>query len=259
MLEYPTWKKCIESPKELSMKDERKWIPMKSVNSQLLTHRVPPCAKGHLWLLKVFLVEKKRPQSSQENSQILPCLATSCRRRSCCRENFSAQPRVQGNEERGLGLCASMCTLSVYWLVKRRSQPMIKHGKRRRCCCWSLSLRKGDESREGEFLMSIGSRLEHEGVGEWDFKEGPGEGVARRWLGGNIDVEGNSWGNDVVKSKLNAFVYSWNRGWGDSDWPMQFWERCCWVNKNRHTTVIRAWWARNNWNGWGKRRWTWFG
>jgi len=188
--------------------------------SQLSTHRVPPCANGHLWLPKVFLVEKKRPHSWQENSQILPCLATSWRRRSCCRENFSAQPRVQGNEERGLGLCASMCTLRVYWLVKRRSQPMIKHGKRRRCCCWWLSPRKGDESREGEDFMSVGSRLEHEGVGEWDFEEGPGEGAARRWSRGNVDVDGNWWGSDVVKSKLNEFAYSWYCGWGESDKPM---------------------------------------
>ena len=62
--------------------------------------------------------------------------------------------------------------------MKRRSQPMIKHGKRRR---WSVSLRKGmgDEPREGEILifMSVVSRLEHERVGEEDFKEeGPGEG-----------------------------------------------------------------------------------
>ena len=193
------------------------------VRNQFVTHRVPPCANGHLWLLNVFLVEKKRPQSSQENSQILPCLATSWRRRSCCRENFSVQPRVQGNEERGLGLCASMCTLRVYWLVKRRSQPMIKHGKRRR---WSVSLRMGDDSREGEvlILMSIGSRLEHEGVGEEDFIEGPGEGVARGWSGGSIDVDGNSWGNDVAKSKSNGFPYPWY-GWGDSDRAILLWER----------------------------------
>ena len=198
--------------------------------NQLVTHRVPPCANGHLWLLNVFLVEKKRPQSSQENSQIFPCLATSWRRRSCCRENFSVQPRVQGNEERGLGLWASMCTLRVYWLVKRRSQPMIKHGKRRR---WSVSLRMGDESREGEIFMSVGSRLEHEGVGEEDFKEGPGEGEAGRWSGESIVVvDGNSWGNDVVKSKSNGFLYSWycGWGWGDSDKAIQLWEN---VRKDR--------------------------
>ena len=193
---------------------------------QLVTHRVPPFASGHLWLLNVFLVEKKRPQSSQENSQILPCLATSWRRRSCCRENFSEQPRVQGNEERGLGLCASMCTLRVYWLVKRRSQPMIKHGKRRR---WSVSVRKGrgDVPREGEIFMSVGSRLEHEGVGEDDFKEGPGEGedVARVWSGESIDVDGNSWGKDVAKSKSNGFPCSWYCGWGDSDRAVPRWER----------------------------------
>jgi len=183
-----------------------------SAKNQLVTHRVPPCANGHLWLLNVFLVEKKRPHSSQENSQILPCLATSCRRRSCCRENFSAQPRVQGNEERGLGLCASMCTLRVYWLVKRRSQPMIKHGKRRR---WSVWVRKGgDESREGKGLMSTGSRLEHDGVGEEEFEESPGEGVGREWWEEHMDVVGNS---DVVNSKSNAFTYSWNLGWGDID------------------------------------------
>ena len=40
---------------------------------------------------------------------------------------------------------------------------------------------RGDVPREGEILISVGSRLEHEGVGEDDIKEGPGEGedVAR--------------------------------------------------------------------------------
>lgn len=197
-------------------------LKLESSSNQLVTHRVPPFANGHLWLLNVFLVEKKRPHSSQENSQTLPCLATSWRRRSCCRENFSVQPRVQGNEERGFGLCASMCTLRVYWLVKRRSQPMIRHGKRRR---WSVSQRMGVWPREGEVFMSAGSRLEHERVGEEDFKEGPGEGEVRRWSGESIDVDGNSWGNDVVKSKSNGFPYSWYCGWGDRDRAMPFWER----------------------------------
>ena len=78
-----------------------------------------------------------------------------------------------------------MCTLRVYWLVNRRSQPMIKHGKRRRL---SFSMRKGDGSREGEVLMS---RLEHEGAGEADFEENPGEGVGRGWSGRSVVVEGN--------------------------------------------------------------------
>lgn len=40
----------------------------------------------------------------------------------------------------------------------------------------------GDVVREGDILMSVGSILEHEGVGEEDFNEGPGDGdeVARR-------------------------------------------------------------------------------
>lgn len=215
MLNIPC-KKNAPKPKEtVQEKNIYTEIRGKGANNQLFTHRVPPCANGHLWLLNVFLVEKKRPQSSQENSQIFPCLATSWRRRSCWRENFSAQPRVQGNEERGLGLCASMWTFRVYWLVKRRWQPMIKHGKRRR---WSLSLRKGDESRGGKGLTSVGSRLEHEEVGEGDFEKGPGERVARRWSVVNVDVSGNSWGNDVVKSNSNGFVF----GWGDSDRAMLF-------------------------------------
>ena len=54
-------------------------------------------------------------------------------------------------------------------------------------------MRKGEESREGEVFMSVGSILEHEGVGEEDFKEGPGEGVVRRSEeGGSDDVVGNS-------------------------------------------------------------------
>lgn len=38
---------------------------------------------------------------------------------------------MQGNETLGLGLWASTCTLSVYWLVNRRSHPTIGHGNRR--------------------------------------------------------------------------------------------------------------------------------
>lgn len=77
---------------------------------------------------------------------------------------------MQGKDERGLGLCASMCTLSVYWLVNRLSHPMIMHGKRRRCCCASVSIWdwEGEGSRdfEVEGFGSGVSRLEHESAGE---------------------------------------------------------------------------------------------
>ena len=98
---------------------------------QLVTHRVLPCATGHLWFPRVFFVEKNLPHSSQRNSQIFPCFATSCRSRSCCRENRSEHPSVHGKVTLGLGLCASMCTLRVYWLVNRRLHPRMRQGNLR--------------------------------------------------------------------------------------------------------------------------------
>lgn len=186
---------------------------------QLLTHRVPPWATGHLWLPSVFFVEKNRPQSSQENSQILPCFATSCRRRSCCLEKRSWHPRVQGNEERGLGLCASMCTFRVYWLVNLLSQPIMAQGNRRRDCWGSTSGRNGEGSLENSFLISMASRLEHEIDGECE-KEVRGERWTRRACDGHEDVD------EFEKLKLKAFVYSCRLGCGESDKP----ESSKWVN-----------------------------
>jgi len=55
---------------------------------------------------------------------------------------------VHGNETRGLGLCASTCTLRVYWLVNRRVHPGTIHGNLRRGFCASPSvLLQGDKSR----------------------------------------------------------------------------------------------------------------
>lgn len=162
------WQKTIAN--ECQSRRRKKAIERCSnVTFQLSTHRVP-CATGHLWLPSVFFVEKKRPQCSQENSQILPCFATSCRSRSCCRENFSEQPKVQGNVTRGLGLCASICTFRVYWLVKRLVQPRIRQGYRLRGLFWSQSLWFGDDSRERP-----GRNLNFSGLtGDW-----AGEG--REW------------------------------------------------------------------------------
>lgn len=152
--------------KECGKKSKKKERELsEGVGVQLVTQRVPPSATGHLWLPRVFFVEKKRPHSSQRNSQTFPCLATSCRSRSCCRENLSEQPSVQGNVTRGFGLCASMCTLRVYWLVKRRVQPRIRQGNLLRSS-FSPSLVAGEGSLEMEGFRSSPSRLEQEGEGD---------------------------------------------------------------------------------------------
>lgn len=175
----------VRKEKKMVKKVVVKWS---IVTFQLFTHRVP-CATGHLWLPSVFLVEKKRPQCSQENSQIFPCFATSCRSRSCCRENFSEQPKVQGNVTRGLGLCASMCTFRVYWLVKRLMQPRIRQGYRLRGLFWSLSLWFGDDSRDRDGRDLNLSGLKGDCAGEeheWGAK-GFGSNVWACWGAGPSD------------------------------------------------------------------------
>ena len=47
----------------------------------------------------------------------------------------------------------------------------MMQGNRRRDCCGSLSVRSGESSVEGSFLISMTSRLEHEPVGEWEVED----------------------------------------------------------------------------------------
>src|SRR6266550_2955806 len=135
---------------------------------QLFIHRVVPCATGHLWFPRVFLDEKNLPQSSHRNSQIFPCLETSCRSRSCCRENLSEQPSWHGNDGLAFGLCASIWTRNVYWLVNLRAQPSIRQGNRRLASAGSLSLWAGDCSRESDPSKAEGtSRYPTNVLGMW--------------------------------------------------------------------------------------------
>ena len=95
-----------------------------------------------------------------------------------------------------------MCTFNVYWLVNLRSHPRIRHGNRRLSCWGSISRREGDTSLDGEVLISEGSRLEQDRVGECDVHD-LGEWVREI---GDHEEEGKSREDVVEKSKLKALV-----------------------------------------------------
>lgn len=91
------------------------------------------------------------------------------------------------------------------------------------CCCASFSLCPGDESRDleiGSFTST--SKLEHEREGECDLEDF-GECVvcSEGDEKGDEEVDGNSCGRDVVKSKLKAVANSLALGCGDSERPSE--------------------------------------
>jgi len=101
----------------------------------------------HLWFFRVLSNEKNLRHWSHDHLHSRPCLVTSWRMRSCCREKTSEHPIVQRKYCRLLVSWVRICVLWVCRLTNRRSHPGCRQGTRRHRAFWTLD---DDDSGDGD-------------------------------------------------------------------------------------------------------------